>query len=194
MTELALPLSIDTVVSQLELAVGDMLLAENLSKQAVPAEESILLLTEQLHSAPEVLIQSPSEEVLLLTEMRARLGEIWNGIRRWSKEVFSKSVNWIESLAKECLDLAKETGKNVADLLSHLHRRVMRWVIGSAVSPKMTIGTTDGAVTLSPKSIKYAASLKVAPALAALDLVGVIGALTGMLSMTIEVDVEYEVR
>lgn len=194
MAELALPLSPDTVVSQLELAVGDMLLAENLPKQAVTAEESILLLTEQLHSAPEVLIQPPSEEVLVLTEMRARLGEIWNGIRRWSKEVFSKSANWIESLAKECLDLAKETGKNVADLLSHLHRRVMRWVIGSAVSPKMTIGTTDGTVTLSPKSIKYAASLKVAPALAALDLVGVIGALTGMLSMTIEVDVEYEVR
>jgi hypothetical protein len=192
-TDLTLPLSVDTITSQLELAVGDILLAEQLQKAAGPAEESVLLLTEQLYESPDITDQPDSEEVLVISEVRARLDEIWSGIRRWAKDVFSKSASWIETLAKECLDVAGQIGKDVADLLSHLHRRVMRWIIGSAVTPKLNIGTTDGSVVLSPKSVKYEASLKAAPALAALDLAGVIHVLTGMLSMVLKVDVTYEV-
>jgi hypothetical protein len=192
-TDLTLPLSADTIASQLELAVGDILLADQLHKAAGPAEESVLLLTEQLYEDTDITAQPESEEVLVISEMRAKLDGIWSGIRRWSKDVFSKSVNWIEALAKECLDLASQIGKDVADLLSRLHRRVMRWIISSAITPKLTIGTSDGSVVLSPKSVKYEASLKAAPALAALDLAGVISVLTGMMSMVLKVDVTYEV-
>lgn len=203
---LDLIVSTEDVATELQLAATDVAIGLRIEARsplptAGPRAEAIFSLTDHLalDDAPEALPEElglglgATEQVAVLTEVKDKVAEIWDDFTAWRAAAFHTAKNKLQALAEKIFDTAKRLGVSVGHLLGRLQRRITAALVANSVSSSLAFGT-DPELTFAPTQVRVKTVVKSAPALAALDVAGVVQLLSGLLSLELSVDVKYEAK
>ncbi|HZA64285.1 MAG TPA: hypothetical protein VE573_15530 [Nitrososphaeraceae archaeon] len=116
------------------------------------------------------------------------LSDVFN----WIKKIFRKAFDKLKELAEKILDLAKNFGISVRDMLSRMQKFIFRWVITYSALPSVVINDDKTSVTLGLNKITTSSSLEFARSDLDLNVIeNIIGILKIIPSISIKVDAEY---
>lgn len=197
---LDLVVSADDVVAQLQLAVADVAIEQQLPAPATPRQvEAIPALTDALVRSADVSLPSAivtglaaDEQDAILTRLKDKVAEVWKDFGEWRKTAFSPAADKLKTIGQKVLDAARDLGVSAEHLIGRLQRRVMTAVVSNAVLPPFRVtGQGDQAVTFAASDATVTSTVRSAPSLASLDLSGVVELLSGILSLELDVTVRY---
>jgi len=123
--------------------------------------------------------------------IKDKLVGLWTDLRNWISTSFQKAVDKLQELAKKILDISQKYAISAAHLLGRLYRRIVTFIVESSIVPPFTVGEAPKSVTIRPAELSLSYTVKSAPSLASIDLTGIVKFLSGLLEMSLTVNVKY---
>jgi len=114
-------------------------------------------------------------------------------IRTWWGGAAQDHKHVDQEIAAELLNIGDRLKLDVSEVVNGFFKELIRFAIEKSIVPAFTIGSGATAVTVMPQGVTLTYDVKISPSFAALDVAGLAGILSGILSPEFSVEATYVV-